>query len=344
MNPKTVFIHIGSDKAGSTALQSFAFGHAEWLARRGVHVVGSRNQHHGPILHGLRQDDTAVLDAAAAEIRAHPAERHLLTFEGFYHLDGKRLQTFLRAFDGLRVHVLYYVRRRSDRMRSGFAQNLKMGDPVQRERATQILFGTEFPRDSRYLSYATIVRRWQKALQAAGPHNRFELAVYERRSLIRGNLLADFLTRLGVLGADEPMDGPPFNDQPARVNPSLTPAAQYLMVLTQAFGLDDRRRRLVKDLLVEAEAPKGPRGSLVPDDLATFWDTRELAEDAGLAREFLNRDTLFLEDAQFAHRLPQGEEFIALIRRLHEARDRLQPDEPPAPTPRAGRRSNAGQD
>jgi len=328
MNPKTVFIHIGSDKAGSTALQSFAFQQAEWLARRGLHVVSSRNQHHGPILHGLRQDDSSVLDAAAAEVRAHPADHHLLTFEGFYHLDGRRLQTFLKAFDGMRLHVLYYVRRRSDRMRSGFAQNLKMGDPTQRERATQILFGREFPRDARYLSYATIVRRWQKALKAAGPDNRFELAVYERRSLIRGNLLADFLTRVGVLGPDEPMDGPPFNAQPARVNPSLTPAAQYLMVLTQVFGLDDRRRRMVKDLLVEAEVPTGPRGSLVPDDLAADWDHRELAEDSRLARELLGRDTLFLEDAQFVHRRPGGEEFIALIQRLYEARDRLQPEEP----------------
>lgn len=320
---KSVCIHIGSDKAGSTAIQAFAFRNAVPLAQRGLHVVPSRFDHHGPIRQELVAGGRAELDRAVEAIRRSPAPRHLLTFEGFYHLEGERLDTFVRAFDGLALEVVYYVRRRSDHFRSGAAQNMKLNKAERRDKDCGILFGGEYPRQLKLHDYAATVRRWQKALRRAGWPDAFRLRVYEKSSFVGGDLLVDFFSRLGVLRADESPQKAPFVALPGSINPSLSPAAQYLMVMSHVLGLDDRRRRQLKDLMVAADDPAARKHTLVPDELAHEMDRRHEAQDRELAREFLGRDTLFVEPPQFVHAPPGSQAFVDLLRGLYERRAQL---------------------
>ena len=317
-SPKRVCIHIGTDKAGSTAIQAFAFRNRAVLAERGLHVVESRFQHHGPIYRDLQAGSTERLTAAVRAIHEHDAPRHLISFEGLYHLDGAMLAAFIDAFAGLEVEVVLYLRRRSDKFRSAVAQSMRLHKSVRADWACRRLLSGDFRSDARSLDYLAIVRRWQQALLSSGRPDALVLRVFERPSFVGGDLLVDFYSRLGVLQPGESPQQPPFVALPNPLNPSLSPAAQYLMVLTEVFGLDDRRRREVQNWLVEADNPGGRRQSLVPDDVALRFDEQYAAQDRQLAREFFGREVLFAEPTTFAHVPPNALDFTELLRRLYE--------------------------
>lgn len=325
-SPKRVCIHIGTDKAGSTAIQAFAFRNRAVLAERGLHVVESRFQHHGPIYRDLQAGSTERLQAAVRAIHEHDAPRHLISFEGLYHLDGAMLAAFIDAFAGLEVEVVLYLRRRSDKFRSAVAQSMKLNKAVRADWACERLLNGNFRSAGRSLNYLAIVRRWQEALRQTGRPTAFTLRVYERSSFVGGDLLVDFYSRLGVLGAGDFPQRLPFAELPNPLNPSLSPAAQYLMVLTEVLGMSDPQRRSVKNLFVAADDPAARKHSLVPDSVALKFDTQHAAQDRELAREFFGRDMLFTEPPAFAYAPPGGKEFADLLRRLYEQRAQLPPD------------------
>jgi hypothetical protein len=323
---KRVCIHIGTDKAGSTAIQAFAFRNLELLASRGLHVVASRFDHHGPIYREMQSGGTTLLQAAAEAIRQSEAPRHLITFEGLYHLDGPMLAAFISAFAGLEVEVVLYLRRRSDKFRSAVAQSMKLNKAVRADWACERLLNGNFRSAGRGLNYLAIVRRWQEALRRADRPDALVLRVYEKSSFVGGDLLVDFYSRLGVLGARESPLRPPFADLPNPLNPSLSPAAQYLMVLTEVLGMSDPQRRSVKNQFVAADEPRARKHSLVPDEVALKFDTQYATQDRELAREFFGRDKLFTEPPAFAYAPPAANEFTDLLRRLYEQRARLPAD------------------
>lgn len=323
---KRVCIHIGTDKAGSTAIQAFAFRNKAILAERGLHVVESRFHHHGPIYRDLQAGSTEHLTNAVRLIRECDAPWHLISFEGLYHLDGPVLAAFIDAFSGLEIEVVLYLRRRSDKYRSAVAQSMKLNKAVRADWACERLLNGDFRSAGRSLDYLTIVRRWQEALRKVGRSSAFVLRVYEKSSFVGGDLLVDFYSRLGVLGIDDSPQRPPFAALPNPLNPSLSPAAQYLMVLTEVLGMSDPQRRTVKNLFVAADESGARKHSLVPDEVALKFDTQHAAQDRELAREFFGRDRLFMESPAFAYAPPGADDFTELLRRLYEQHARLPSD------------------
>jgi hypothetical protein len=268
------------------------------------------------------------LTAAVRAIHEHDAPRHLISFEGLYHLDGAMLAAFIDAFAGLEVEVVLYLRRRSDKFRSAVAQSMKLHKSAQSDWACRRLLSGEFRSAGRSLDYLAIVRRWQQALRRAGRPDALAARIYERASFEGGDLLLDFYSKLRVFQPGESPHGAPFVALPNPLNPSLSPAAQYLMVLTEILGLDDRRRREAKNRFVAADDPSERRHSLVPDDVALRFDEQYAAQDRELAREFFGRDTLFTQPPAFAHVPPSAAEFTGLLSRLYEQRGLGVADEP----------------
>lgn len=323
MQKKTLYLHIGSDKTGSTAIQAFAFRNAEVLRARGLHVVSSGEPHHGPLCAGLRAGDSSLLRAAVDEMERSEATKFLLTFEGFYRLKSELRESLLTALKPFDLRMVFYVRRRSDKLRSGVAQILKIKTARNGDPACDFLFGGTLPTQFKSADYLSIVRGWQRSLAEIDQPDAFDLRVYEKSSFIGGDLLRDFYERIGAVSDGENLTASPFKGMPEIINRSISPAAQYLMALLFSVGLNDNQRAGVRGLLADLDDAEERSHSLVADDLASAWDERFAEDDAVLAREFFGRDALFQENPKFCYRPPSGDSIVRLIKGVHSLREQL---------------------
>lgn len=320
---KRIHIHIGTDKTGSTALQSFVFRNSAVLKQKGVDVVPSKYIHHGTILDELKAGGKSLLSDAVQYINQSKSPAFLLTFEGFYLLGSEQLKDFLSAFAEFDINVILYVRLRSDKLRSGLAQALKLNDKQGLRHIRTLFYGLNHPERNPGLDYKAIVRRWQEALAKQGTANTFDLRVYEKPSFMGGTLLNDFCAAIGLLGDGETAESPPFIKLPRDVNPSISPAAQYIMCLAALFGLDENQRTFVRDILFREDNSSEKKLSIIPDHIAFACDKKFEEDDRSLAREFLGRENLFVSGPQFEYGLPSGESFIRLIKGIYEGRESL---------------------
>jgi hypothetical protein len=235
-----------------------------------------------------------------------------------YHLDEPGIQRLINPFlEKCDVRIVFYIRLRSDKLRSGLAQNLKFSNKEHGEKACEILLGHMIPQAQPNFDYYAIVRRWQKALENNGWKNSFDLRVYEKKSLLAGDLIKDFFGRIGVINIDESLDRAPFKKMDDIINPSISPVAQYVMALSYLLGLDNKQRRMVRDVVYKYDNPDESKDSVVPDDVAFYWDNNYIKDDQILAKEFFERDALFLEGPKFKYRLPSGDSFIKIFEAVY---------------------------
>ena len=64
-----LYLHIGQDKTGSTAIQSFLSENQPLLIEKGYDVVGGKVPHHGQIKAAVINADKEKLDSVADYIR-----------------------------------------------------------------------------------------------------------------------------------------------------------------------------------------------------------------------------------------------------------------------------------
>lgn len=145
---KTIVLHIGTHKTGTTSIQSFLETHRGRLLRQGVHVYCGALGHGSHIelpLAALRPDRTIpareglrrVVDAGfRAHVAAHvqsflalsPARNVIFSAEGLSYLRHVDELAFLsRLFEGRRVQVVVYLRNPKAFLRSYSAQIRQMG-------------------------------------------------------------------------------------------------------------------------------------------------------------------------------------------------------------------------
>lgn len=317
MSKKTLYIHIGSGKTGTTAIQRFAFANKAVLRKKGLHVVSSERKHHGPLCENLIAGDKRPLFAVAKEVQDSRAPKFLISYERLCELNEDKLGELLDALKTFDLKIIYYVRRRSDSLRSSFAQALKLQKGERGNGVCRQLFEGRYPDKFDHLDYLGIVRRWQRGLTEIGQPNAFDMRVFEASCLMGGNVVLDFYSRMGVVGPDEDLDKAPYANSPEIVNPSISPSGQYLMGVLYLVGLDDRQRAIVRDLLCAIEAPEDKKHSLIPDEIASALDERFARDDAILAREFFGRNKLFLEEAKFTYLPPDDDSFLRIFHGLY---------------------------
>lgn len=316
---KRVYLHIGQDKAGSSAIQSFLLRNYERLNLADYDLAGGRCQHHGKLFASVVNGDFEKLRADCDYIRTSPCKHFIISFEGIYSLNEDKLQQFLGYLKEFMLIVVFYVRRRSDKLRSGFAQNLKLGNPKETRHA-RFLVNDEIelmcPEKQYSLNYLAIVRTWQTCLRNIDVANDFRLRVYERSSFIEGDLLTDFCRTIDLLTDGESLDSKSL-ERPSKIsNPSLSPAAQYLTVFAKLVHPNEDQLRDLQKLMVACESEGADRLSLIPDAVVNALDLNYRSDDEVLAREFFARSSLFVEPSRFSYAKPDGESFASLIRAM----------------------------
>lgn len=250
MGVRRVVLHIGSDKAGSSAIQQSLNANRAWYKGRGVHIPTTgflKMGGHANLFANL--DSPSMRTELKNETQRLDADTVLLSWEGI-HFYGRPQRRDLRAllercFPGVQVHVVYYVREQLGMIQSGLLQQVKqlaLSPATLRQLSLPL---NEIPEDLRRnllndrRCFSERVWAWRKSL----PDAKFLVRLYDRRTLIAGDVVDDFHDALQLQLDDEYV-------RPVQLaNASLT--AEAVVVLDEYFRhvwAEEDRRRIVDSI------------------------------------------------------------------------------------------------
>ena len=312
-----LYLHIGTEKTGSTALQTVSGKNRDTLMKHGIlyprtpgeinHVKLTLYAEGGPKtlnlrrLAGLVRDDayrkfkTHFADELRSEILASQCTRIYLSNE---HLSSRlinaqqvdRFAKFVRPLADI-VKIVVYLRPQPELYLSSYSTAIKAGRK----------YALEPPRQSqnqRY-NYATKLFLWGDAF---GDEN-VNVRIYDRNTLVGGDLVKDFFSIMGY----EP--GSDINI-PTTLNARLDHAAlQFLMEFNKHIPLfleesvNPDRGNIIGALATKSSGPALAVPSSVLQNIAKLYEE----SNAMIARRFLGRDDgkLFAE-VEYGNK-PQGE-------------------------------------
>ncbi|TNF36709.1 MAG: hypothetical protein EP312_00455 [Gammaproteobacteria bacterium] len=196
MSKKTLYLHIGTNKTGTTAIQDYLLRHRESLQAHSILFPLSgctRMGNHSPLARDLQE---SLLQGRPAykwenllkEIRASQASRIVLSGEMFYALnkDGfRRLVSDLKAcFSD--IYVLCYIRRQDDYLRACYTQGVKMGRIG--ESFSEYRAGIIQRKKLKAYRYARSLKKWAKAFG----EDRVIVRPFEAGQFYRNDVVADF--------------------------------------------------------------------------------------------------------------------------------------------------------
>lgn len=291
-----VILHIGMNKTGSSAIQTYLHSNRARLRDYGLlwpgTGLGTKGQgegYHYGLSNALgfaanrgsaaKAADPGKLRAALdAEIAACNPKTVVISSE-FFVL--RRPAASLAAFfDGLDTCLVVYLRRHDSWWPSLYAQAIKTTN--------------EPPWGRDFVSYRDYV------LQAQQQHFRFGdlldnmagvfgqdrllVCPYEKQQL-EPDLVTSFLRRIGASHISDLV--PPDTSQ--RVNPSLSLRSLSLIDWVQRKSIPPRTKgRIIRAIMAEDTGEPGP--ALVPDSLRRQLAEEHLSDYQQIARRYLNRD------------------------------------------------------
>ncbi len=191
---KTVFLHIGTHKTGSTSLQFFLHRADAALRERGVlYPRAGRSErlwfaHHALAWEVLKTAEAPKEDvwrALKAEIEAWTGEKVVLSCEDFSLCDDAQAGEVVGMFEDFRVEMVVYLRKPTDYALSAYKQHLASNG--HRSLAEHL---RDFAERCDYLS---LVRRWE----ACAGVDAVRVRLYDRARRAAG-VEADFAEMIGV--------------------------------------------------------------------------------------------------------------------------------------------------
>jgi len=294
-NPRVLYLHIGTHKTGTTALQRFFAKNQTNFAKSGIGYpqtsrVGHRGHYQLVSSIRLREHPSVIpeksfdayLQDLSAELSANPIS--LISSEMFCEeidLDALRRIKSLAPT----VRIIVYLRRQDSYVESIYVQRVKMGRLAKRLNVQNLVNAVP--------NYGELLERWGGIFGKAN----LLVRVYEKEQLTSANIFTDALEALGVdkrsIVAWERPDG-------AYANASFGRDELEFMRLVNALPLiESSRRRLIGPLLKMsalngAARPFQPLGLLTPDERAELL-TEYAQVNAFVAQEYLGRKnaTLF---------------------------------------------------
>lgn len=275
---REIWLHIGTPKSGTSALQAYAAGQTSHLAAHGVGYIaapGRTNLNALAIAHrkGRLEARTGLIEALDHDIRSNPAPRLFLSSEMLYGLGPDQLRTLLPGIAGADLKILVYLRRQDRFIEAAFLQKSKNG------RFTGDIARFIAKYEASGADYAAILSQFE-----GQPGITLVPRLYEADSLPGGDIVHDAMHCLGVPLAPD--------HAPAARNVTPDLARIQLLQLARGRGLD--ARRLQRHFARRLPAPRnGPVEVFSPEARRAFLARFEAGNEALRAHYFPQRDRLF---------------------------------------------------
>jgi len=332
-----VTVHIGYPKTGSTAIQSHLFANRNWFLENGVYIplAGRASGIGHAYLLELEKSPVEQPDGyedlrgsgAVAELTSELAQaseggycKALLSWEGFSLLseDGiRKLRDGLQAHD---VTLLVYVREQGALYQSTVLQAIK----ELRYLRESLVLRERSPREvtpERY-DFSATIERW---LSIFGAQLTVHSRVFDRRYLLHGNVVEDFLSVFGLRVSAG------FALQRANVNRSLDFFSAAYLETARLLGVRrDRLLGLSRALTASQSELGSGSGDFLSDEERAYIRRHFAASNARLFRNYrpanipVDLDD-FMEDSNTATPAASvpGDERIASLHKylLHPPRE-----------------------
>lgn len=290
-----IFLHIGANKTGTTAIQHFLHVNAGTLRRRGILYpeTGRGDPGAGEMLHynlaaslgyraGGRSSNPARKDAATLkselldEMATVKCDRVVISSESFMlRRDASKVAEFFAGFD---ISVIVYLRRHDKWLESLLTQAIKTVPRPPWELGLEGYLAHQEKINGQYLDYLDLLRHWA----AAFGKERIIVRPFEVRQN-RPNIVADFLD---AIGADSAHSGLISGD--TIFNASLPGKALMLIDMVNRSRLPERfRRYLVRQTIAEFKDTKSV--SILSPELRRSLAQRYCKDYEIIAREYLGR-------------------------------------------------------
>lgn len=284
---RTLFIHAGMHKTGTTALQHFLHFNRDILAENGLYYplagVPDRraNWGHHDIMDVLNKSaDRSLLSDLRQECVKQP--QIVLSSERFYGFKNPEIFTpLLRRFRKWTPKIVIYLRQQDRYVEAIYRQNVKangMQDDIL----------TFAKRIHRRLDFLALVNR---LAEITGPEGVI-VRPYEK-SALAGDICTDFFQTIGHSIPDQ------AQRPKATKNPGLSREGIRLMIEANVkfAGKSDRLAEMRKALLSEHPAKTHENPDLLPDEIRAEMRERYRADNSEIAARFLpERGYLFESD------------------------------------------------
>jgi hypothetical protein len=294
---KTVFVHIGSHKTGTTAIQSFFALNRNLFKEKGILYPGIQNAHHdmawelektGSVNELLNQNSLTA--KILQEIRETSCTTIILSAEAFSETrTSEKLKQVFTGIPGdpVSIKIIIYVRRQDDIIQSAYQEQLKTPKLcIEKSLSDFLRENTGF--SDRWNWYKKI-RPWTETFGKEA----IIVRVYEKNQFYKNDLIRDFLFTIGRELTDD--FRLPAKEQS---NIGMGLDALEIMRICNAKIEDPEIKKILRNSLVKID-PKGilePYSLLSPKDRNHFIREYEPGNQK-VAREYLGREDgiLFFE-------------------------------------------------
>ncbi len=317
-----LYLHIGTEKTGTTSIQHFMAHNRDVLRSQGVLYPRSpgetnhtgiaalaQSADHGELWQKLgittleERDNYAesLRSSLAEELSAGRFDRVVLSNE---HCSSRlpqddevsTLHTFLSGLFS-RIRIVVYLRRQDDLLVSTYSTGIKNG------RTEMLQLPTERALGARY-DYWQLLNRWSSVF---GRENII-CRKFEKQSFMSGDLMADFLGAVGC-DADAPWE------YPGNVNSSLDARSlEFLRLMNLHVTREERPRKLVPML---ESLSKGPLIDL-PERKRNKLMTLVRESNANVANEYFGGELIDSDDPLFLPRADTRERHRASALSIEE--------------------------
>lgn len=283
MSLRVLWLHIGTPKSGTTALQRYVMGEARaGLAEAGLTYITPKNfgaaNKLAIALNKGRADEIAAFQAdLAAQCLACTTPQALISSEMFYGIRPARIFQHFPQWREIEVKVLVYLRRQDLYLESGYLQKVKNGR----------FFGSINDYLTRFSgSGANYWETLQPWMAQDGLNIELVPRICERPRLVGGDVISDMAALMGL-----PEPAPEALARQQNVSPGIT-RLQLLSLASSIEGFHPRRiqRRLNHDFPDQQDAKAV---MFTPKERQSLMQSFAAGNEALRQRFFPNAPTLF---------------------------------------------------
>ena len=281
---RRIFVHIGRNKTGTATVQRALQAGRQILKRNGFHYPKGRPAHHylaqhlaGKTPRGASGGVERAKWAGELAERIASSDRDIvLSSEFLMRVEPSALAAWL----GKEATVVVYIREQVDYLASCYQQGIKMGIP--RGDFASYLAIPSTVADGYYLPF---LRAWEDVFG----RDNLVVRVYDRERLVEGDIVADFLSVLGVDGAAD------LGDRDDR-NPSAGgPLLEALRRINTLDFEELRRRRAINAPLADLALgdPAYRAKQPIPPDVVAALRDRFAEDNAAVSARYFDGGPLF---------------------------------------------------
>lgn len=285
---KTLYIHIGSGKTGSTALQSFLACNEDELSNEyGIKYIctgRAENKHRALDYNAGRNNPlfenkvNSLITDLNHEILNGKEHSYIISDEDFPGLTDVEISNYRRMIDSsVNIKVIVYLRRQDTYVESWFNQIVKTGQ--YSANYSRLLNNIE---KKGLLNYHQLLSKWALVF---GKSNII-VRPYEFESFIGGNIFTDFMS---IFSLEEISFVKPSKDS----NPGLSRDKLFLLRKISNAGLNDLiTKDYIKDLIKVEEEVGDSKFVSSPASRKELLE-KYSKSNMLVAKEYLSKNTLF---------------------------------------------------